>query len=952
MNIRKYLSGNGQRMHCALMSIFTASALLLACFAFAATAHAQVRNRGFGSRGPVPPYFTQENVEKYRNDGWKCPDVADWPQWWWGVYGNPGTLEFPRTGGVQSDGYAKLSGGICLAGYHGLKLEGNQVYTVWVRSKGRLHMNVLSWGQDDAGKTVQLVKPGEAAESRRVEVDSGKWVRYRHLLVKTPALLNVHPFVCAETGSLDIDEVDIVPSTPALDLIVAEEATLYGTGALIENLDIVAADDAFLKKRREYEAAVKSFVAKAASLDGKLAESMGKEIAAIEPYIMTSGMKTVQVPQYNQMLVMTRVLKRLSGEAVAGAEPAVATAVVAQSADNYKSGVRNPRRDAITITGIKHDKILYDENDAAKCEVEIANTSGTVQKGTLVALLHIDLDTVREVARDSVTMAAGGTRKWSFGYNVGPETFGRALEVRCEDAGGKTLDAWKEYYQVAKEWLRVQMHTCGRYWNMNHYFASEPTSFGVRSHDAEEYIAGQGGYRINVAHRQGTIKFWRQRGMRTTFYQNQSFDGIMGYEAMRQHPEYVLYDDNGQFGVDPVYGGYPNPMELASPLEIGPKRQATKPYLDRTYTPWQHSPSNFANPDAVEYFARRVVQYARENNFAGMYLDDVPTIRRGFAYDGQTNLSRDRREIAAHNARIARIYMSILKEDDPNFGTWFNLGYDYPRYLKTVYGPDALLGSGGTPDDVSDEWIRALTEGWKNSAMLMEWSHTMRGSEGQGGMVEGCFQGFCANRDYIVQKYGANAIVGYVGLPMDHKNPGPSKWGWPTINYFMAMGTATQMHLRLEVASLEGTPSLEPQFQFQTRFSRFLWAPDIKVVPEKEIDKLISLSNARDIWWKELAYERKTTNGRDLIVHLLRKPPYEKWDLNWVDEPEPLSGVKVTVHAGEELLSAFAFRAYHFEEEQQTVEQKLTPAMSDGKATVEIPPFRYHTMVVFRVKTK
>jgi hypothetical protein len=120
--------------------------MLVLSMALPATAVAQVRNSGFGSRGPVPPYFTQANVENLRKSGWRCPDAAQWPQWWWGLYGNAGTVEFPGTGGVQADGYAKLAGtGAYLAGYHGLKLEErNYVYTIWTRGKGRLHLHVLS----------------------------------------------------------------------------------------------------------------------------------------------------------------------------------------------------------------------------------------------------------------------------------------------------------------------------------------------------------------------------------------------------------------------------------------------------------------------------------------------------------------------------------------------------------------------------------------------------------------------------------------------------------------------------------------------------------------------------------------------------------------------------------------------------------------------------------------
>jgi len=70
----------------------------------------------------------------------------------------------------------------------------------------------------------------------------------------------------------------------------------------------------------------------------------------------------------------------------------------------------------------------------------------------------LDLDTSREVARTPFSIAPGATRNWNFSYNVGPETYGRAIEVRFVDSSGKVLDSWQEYYVVAAEFFRVQQH--------------------------------------------------------------------------------------------------------------------------------------------------------------------------------------------------------------------------------------------------------------------------------------------------------------------------------------------------------------------------------------------------------------------------------------------------------------------------------------------------------------
>ena len=42
-----------------------------------------IRNGSFGKKGAASS-FTQEALDKLRADGWRCPDLADWPMWWTG----------------------------------------------------------------------------------------------------------------------------------------------------------------------------------------------------------------------------------------------------------------------------------------------------------------------------------------------------------------------------------------------------------------------------------------------------------------------------------------------------------------------------------------------------------------------------------------------------------------------------------------------------------------------------------------------------------------------------------------------------------------------------------------------------------------------------------------------------------------------------------------------------
>ena len=904
-----------------------------------------VRNGSFGERGANP--VTGEVVDNYRRDGWQCPDAGKWPLWW-SVQSKNGTVEFPASGGVGNDSYAQIASGkageVYLCGYHGYPLEErNYVYTIWARGKGKLLFHVLSYGKTEDGRAIQLVKADEVPPDKKVQVDSSQWVRYRHLMVKTPPLWQVHPWMGIQ-GKLDIDDVDIVPSTPALDLIVKAEEELYGTGALIENMDSVRADDTFKERVKLYRDALAAFGQKKNALDKKLAASVEEEISGLGPYVLSEGTSVVRVLYYNEMIALTRVLKNLSGKKAGAPVPIKATKATVKI--DYQPGVRKIKQGTVMVIRIEPNKILYEEGEDVAAKITLKNATPTEQKVTLVAVQYTDMDNGREVARASLSLAAGEEKAWTISYNVGPETYGRALEIRIMDEAGKELDRLQEYYQAGKEWFRVQMHSGGRYNNMQHWFSAVPTAWGVHSTDAEIIIGEQGGSPISPRGIRDASRLWQTKGKNVTFYQNCHFSGIMGYEELRKYPEYALYDENGQLAVDPVYGGYPDPMVLASPIETGPKRKPTKPYLDRKYIVWMHCPSNFAMEDNIRYGARCIKEHAKESGFDGVFIDGTITVLAGCDYEGKRNIPEDREEVAKLNARMQDIYYNILKGENPYFGTWYNHSYRWPPIarLKDRY---AYLGS-GTEGDVNDEWIRKVFSR-PNVACLIEMSVPFHsgGYEGLDRRPKELMDVLCNNRDYIVQRYAGNAIIGYVYPPISTAldKPGFSKWGWPTVNYYMALITAAQHHIVIA----DSWPSADPALQFQTRYSRFLWAPDIKVAAEAE--KTVTVETPEELWWKRFVYRRETKEGYDLILHLVRIPPMtNRWDINWVEEPIPLEGVKITTEVGPaKILSAEACRPYHFEEEQQVVQNVLEAKMEGGKATFLIPPFRYHTMVVLQV---
>jgi len=176
-------------------------------------------------------------------------------------------------------------------------------------------------------------------------------------------------------------------------------------------------------------------------------------------------------------------------------------------------GVRIARPEAVTITKIEPNYRRYDENDDASARATIVNRTSEAKKGTLIALMHSDLDTAREVARKDVSIAPGKTEGWNFTYNVGPDEYGRGIEVRFVDESGALIDTWQEFYHVTPEWLRVQV--MGRYASWNQWTVqTEPSAFGVHTLDVEHYESPDGNWQIRTQSHRQKQRLLRQGGLR------------------------------------------------------------------------------------------------------------------------------------------------------------------------------------------------------------------------------------------------------------------------------------------------------------------------------------------------------------------------------------------------------------------------------------------------------
>ena len=190
-----------------LAAIFTTAFCTSAAFAQDPT----VRNSAFVSRGANPPIFTQESVDKLREDGWTCPDVGEWPKWWEGG-GNSVVVEWPQTDGYSDGGYCRMSGnGGYLRGYYGNEVKGDLILTIWARGEGTLQPGFIAFAKVEADSDAVTGLPPIIFPA--VQLTGSEWTRYRFLLQKTPELFNGHVMIACPSGTIDFDDVDLQPAT-------------------------------------------------------------------------------------------------------------------------------------------------------------------------------------------------------------------------------------------------------------------------------------------------------------------------------------------------------------------------------------------------------------------------------------------------------------------------------------------------------------------------------------------------------------------------------------------------------------------------------------------------------------------------------------------------------------------------------------------------------------------
>jgi hypothetical protein len=608
-----------------------------------------------------------------------------------------------------------------------------------------------------------------------------------------------------------------------------------------------------------------------------------------------------------------------------------------------------PRLEILTV---RPSKIVYDDGEAGSALVRLNNPLAAPQTFTLKSTLLWDVDKSRALPDQTVVVPAGGKLDTQVAWGKPESKWGHEIRVEAW-VDGKLVDTGRQFFGVNSDWMdqviiaNLWDWAQGDEWpfvtytNLEHWFAWAPGDYTENAPAYDDWYSGQGGYKMNKQTIQERVKTCHGSGLHCTFYDNSFSNGVAGVEWARKHPEWVSRNRQGM----PQVSG--SALNLAkSPSD--PATAAQGYVLLNSY-----------DPAMVKWGAQNAIDSVKMFGWDGLFWDcGGINLFPGFSYDGQpAPHGKDPDQISARNYKL---FTDTVREKYPHFAIWIN--GDVSFYHLPFW---SSFGNGGGVPTMESAFRMP------NSAMLCEF----RGHEEPGTEFNNwrrCYDRYAEQRDTITQALGSPVTAGYTWGRDGSGDKGPkviaAREYWVAGNHLSALYLATQMH-----TTANPNFSLYAGTQFMARYSALLWGRDVRVI--KDPQALFAVETSRPVWWEKSVYRRVQPGGEDLIMHLVNVPETETVDIFRVpDPPAATATVTLTLPAGKRLVSvdAMQMRSYRADNDGPAVKYEVKDgkyihtegafarfgptqvrleAKQEGtKATVQVPPFLFHTMLVFKLE--
>ena len=398
-------------------------------------------------------------------------------------------------------------------------------------------------------------------------------------------------------------------------------------------------------------------------------------------------------------------------------------------------------------------------------------------------------------------------------------------------------------------------------------------------------------------------------GFKHTRFTIHFMEGPYGFNEARKHPEYILRNSRGQF--EGFYSdARVDPLKLSIP--DNPERY-----------PWTYVMPNFWRADALEWALvdlKKGVDGFRED---GVYFDGRYAPHPGYDAFG-VNLVKtgDMEAVAERNMIRTR---EVLLGGEPRHFIWANGPNPRSGQSRLFDSPQT-----GLLDEIQWPFLVHPTMPCNN--------------------YRGFFEAVMSSRNlvYLPSKYvdtpSRQLFVGYLCPGWTPYPAEANRERWTMAQHVMAIVAANLGH------PFAAGPQMRNFKQMMMRYSEYYWHEDVEVM--KDGYKRFVCDSLREVWYDDSIYRRETPEYTDYYIHLVNVPESEMCK-EAVDEDAPeVDDAEVSTKLfGPDGVKAWAIQPSGYldaklEPRQCEVEVKSV----DGETVFAVPPFRYYTLLVVRVK--
>ena len=608
-----------------------------------------------------------------------------------------------------------------------------------------------------------------------------------------------------------------------------------------------------------------------------------------------------------------------------------------------------PLLDAPRVLEVSPGKIRYQPLDQVTVLSSLVNPTATAIEGTLVGEEFRAADTRREVFQEHIRLGPGEQQQVTSSYSLGTEEYGREIRVRLL-VGGQEVASGRDFFAVSKLPLWVAGGASGdraygagnsgagsfyvgpasgqeswrgvQYWKKLRriyfeFFSWAPGDISDLAPSEDLFPGGEA--RLTYRSRQTILqqnRMFRSVGMWPVSYVNGTCWAESGYQLFQQHPEWFLYDANGEIGGYEMDG-----RELI-------RRKADANFDPKTYDHiFFQACLNHSLPAVQEYVARQFINCGKIMGFAGVRLD----VRYLEVYPGERGL--DGQEVAATYPDADRISAAAVKrikalvhQELPDF----TFGYNYASPEEVRDLPETFQERCAGGAWMLDELPCTYQE---KSSPYHVWKTYVRRMMSWGDQVNklgGVYNPYDFNRGSM--EYPIDLIYSAIFRII---SGGRDYGGW----YYNS---------RQPVGDLGA---------FTTRFSEYLHNANRDWIPQ--LKGQVDVKSAAPLWWQELCFWTRSSGGRKCLqVNLVNPPKVAEVGENPRSELNPpVRDITVTCAPaeGQKPNAAYLLMSEPAEltdlNQVQVVKLDLHDA-DGGQVAVTVPSVLFWKMVVFEFKER